>query len=43
MGRTLEYTDRPEVDRIIKKTLNSGTGLQDLVLAIVESEAFRTK
>ena len=43
MGRTLEYTDRPEVDQIIEKTLDSGTGLQDLVLAIVESEAFRTK
>ena len=39
MGRTLEYTDRPEVDQIIEKTLDPGTGLQDLVLAIVESEA----
>ena len=43
MGRTLEYTDRPEVDQIIEKTLDPGTGLQDLVLAIVESEAFRSK
>ncbi len=43
MGRTLEYTDRPEVDQIIEKTLDPGTGLQDLVLAIVKSEAFRTK
>jgi hypothetical protein len=43
MGRTLEFTDRPEVDQIIEKTQASGSGLQDLVLAIVESEAFRTK
>lgn len=43
MGRTLEFTDRPEVDEIIEKTGNAGTGLQDLVLAIVESDAFRTK
>jgi len=43
MGRTLEFTDRPEVDQIIEKTQSRGNGLQDLVLAIVESEAFRTK
>lgn len=43
MGRTLEFTDRPEVDEIIEMTSASGSGLQDLVLAIVQSEAFRTK
>lgn len=43
MGRTLEFTDRPEVDGIIEKLDERGQGLQDLVLLIVESEAFRTK
>lgn len=43
MGRTLEFTDRPEVDRIIERTRASGSGLQDLALAIVQSEAFGTK
>ncbi|MBT5168790.1 MAG: DUF1592 domain-containing protein [Opitutales bacterium] len=42
-GRTLEYSDRPEVDRIVADLDRQGNGLQELVYLIVESEAFRTK
>ena len=43
MGRTLEFTDRPEVDRIVHDLKASGYGMQDLLLLIVQSEAFQTK
>ncbi|MDG2170084.1 MAG: DUF1585 domain-containing protein, partial [Opitutales bacterium] len=43
MGRTLEFTDRPEVDGINEKLEERGQGLRDLVLLVVESEAFQTK
>ncbi|MGK0241178.1 MAG: hypothetical protein ACI92G_004670, partial [Candidatus Pelagisphaera sp.] len=43
MGRTLEYSDRPEVDRIVEQLDRKGNGLQELVYLVVESEAFRTK
>jgi hypothetical protein len=43
MGRTLEYFDRPEVDRIVEELDDKGNGLQELVYLIIESEAFRTK
>ena len=43
MGRTLEFTDRPEVNGIVKELEQSGLGLQDLVLLVVQSEAFQTK
>jgi len=42
-GRKLEYSDRPEVDRIVADLDRQGNGLQELVYLIVESEAFRTK
>jgi hypothetical protein len=43
MGRTLEFTDRPDVDKIVNDLADSGFGMQDLVLLIVQSEAFQTK
>jgi len=43
MGRTLEYTDRPEVDQIVAELEQSGSGLKDLVLLVTQSEAFLTK
>ncbi len=43
MGRTLEFTDRPEVNRIVDELKDSGYGMQDLVLLVVQSEAFQTK
>lgn len=42
-GRTLEFTDRPEVDGILEDLENQGLGLRDLVLLVVESDAFLTK
>ncbi len=42
-GRTLIPADRPEVNRIVADTKANGNGLQDVILAIVQSEVFRTK
>lgn len=43
MGRTLEFSDRPDVDRIVDVLEDRGFGMQDLIHLIVQSEAFRTK
>ena len=43
MGRTLEYTDRPEIDQIVHDLEQAGSGLRDLVLLVAQSEAFLTK
>ncbi|MBI1353582.1 MAG: DUF1592 domain-containing protein [Acidobacteria bacterium] len=43
MGRTLEPSDRPEVERLVAEQSRPGQGLRDLVLRVAESEAFRTK
>lgn len=43
MGRTLEFTDRPEVDAIVEDIQEQGLGMRDLVLRVVQSEAFLTK
>ncbi|MXZ09259.1 MAG: DUF1592 domain-containing protein [Gemmatimonadetes bacterium] len=42
-GRTLEATDRPEVDRIVNDLKTQGYGLKDLVLLVATSEPFLTK
>jgi hypothetical protein len=42
-GRTLESTDRPEIDRIVHELKEQGYGLKDLVLLIAMSEPFLTK
>jgi len=43
MGRTLEYTDRPEIDQIVEDLEQAGSGLRELVLLVTQSEAFLTK
>jgi hypothetical protein len=43
MGRTLEFTDRPEVNGIVTELKNQGMGMRDLVLLVVQSYAFLTK
>lgn len=43
LGRTLEPADRGQVDELIAKLNQRGGGLQDLLLLVVESQAFRTK
>ena len=42
-GRTLEATDRPEVERIVNELKDRGYGLKDLVLLVATSEPFLTK
>jgi len=42
-GRTLEATDRPEVDRIVNELKGQGYGLKDLVMLVATSEPFLTK
>ena len=42
-GRTLEATDRPEVDRIVHNLKTQGYGLKDLVMLVATSEPFLTK
>ncbi len=43
MGRVIEISDRPEIDRIVAELDERGNGLEDLVLLVVESDAFLTK
>jgi hypothetical protein len=40
LGRRLEITDRPEVDRILEFLEAEGDGFRDLVLLIITSETF---
>ena len=42
-GRTLEATDRPEVERIVNELKDRGYGLKDLVMLVATSEPFLTK
>ena len=40
LGRTLEVSDRPGIDRICKEMAGTDKGLQDLIQAVVASESF---
>ena len=42
-GRTMEATDRPEVERIVNELKDRGYGLKDLVMLVATSEPFLTK
>ena len=42
-GRIMELTDRGTIDQISESVSATGNGLRDLVHAVVQSEAFRTK
>ena len=41
-GRVPNYAERSEIKSIVKKNHENGNGFQDLVLALIESETFRT-
>jgi len=41
LGRGLEYSDRPTVEEIVKRTRASGDRFQDLILAVCESVPFQ--
>jgi hypothetical protein len=42
-GRIMEVTDRGTIEQISESESATGNGLRDLVHAVVQSEAFRTK
>ena len=42
-GRDLGFGDRREVERLVKEVREDGNGFQDLIVALVLSESFRTK
>lgn len=43
LGRSLDYTDRDDVDALVKQFDDSGQQLDELMLAITKSNAFNTK
>jgi hypothetical protein len=43
IGRTLEPADRPQVERIVASAKAQGYGLKDLIVLVVESDAFQAK
>ena len=42
-GRTMQVTDRPEIDRIVDQLNSHRAGLRDLVKLVVTSDIFLTK
>ena len=40
LGRRLEITDRPEVDRILEELSEEGDGFRDLIYLVITSETF---
>ena len=42
-GRTMEVSDRPEIDRIVELSLRKQSGLKDLLRLVVTSEIFLSK
>ena len=42
-GRVLNYTEKGEIEEIVKENRKNGNGFRDLVLALIESETFRTQ
>jgi len=42
-GRTPSYGDRKVIDEIVNQAKDQGNGFQDLIIALVVSEVFRTK
>ncbi len=42
-GREMGFSDRPEINQIVKQSAEQGYGIRDLFELIVTSEIFRTK
>ena len=42
-GRVPNYTEKREIEEIVKENRKNGNGFRDLVLALIESETFRTQ
>ena len=43
LGRRLAFTDRADTDQIVSALREKGYGLRDLIHAVTQSEAFRSK
>jgi hypothetical protein len=42
IGRSLGFSDRPAVEKLVDEIRDSGYGLRSLIHAIVQSESFQT-
>ena len=42
-GRIPNYRERSEIEKIVQINFQDGNGFKDLILALIESEVFRTK
>ena len=42
-GRILNYSERKEIAAIVDRNHDNGNGFRDLLLALIESQTFRTK
>ena len=42
-GRVPNYTEKHEIEEIVRENKKNGNGFRDLVLALIESETFRTQ
>ena len=42
-GRVPNYAENREIEEIVKKNRENDDGFRDLVLALIESETFRTQ
>ena len=42
-GRVPNYAEKREIEKIVKENRENGNGFRDLVLALIESETFRTR
>jgi len=42
-GRVPNYAEKREIEKIVERNHENGNGFRDLILALIESETFRTK
>ena len=42
-GRVPNYAEKHEIETVVKKSHENGNGFRDLILALIESETFRTR
>jgi hypothetical protein len=42
-GRVPNYSEKREIQEIVRQNRENGNGFRDLVLALIESETFRTQ
>ena len=42
-GREMGFSDRSEIDRLVRESANHGHGIRELIHLVVQSEIFRSK